>query len=220
MKKTVLKMVAIPVVEDVFQFDELPTEGKAFAIKERRAADEAWFWEFSEDQKDAFFKMADVLGFQITDYEYSLCSYSYTKLDVRDEELYAMGTRRTMAYVYNNWIKPYLTAPTKLQRKMQYGGLSLGEMWNCPFSGMGYDYVLIEAFEDFVETAKIGKRLYGRELNFGDFMRILGEHMTREVISEAEYRDSDEGIGEELAASGLLFFADGTVADVVDGDAA
>ena len=236
-KKMVKKMVLVEqrVMEDVYSISELSPEAKERAIADRRVADEPDFWGWADEYKRSFRRMGESLGFNVVDYCYDLGGSSYTQLELEDEDLALMDFRRTMAYVYNNWISPYLGVHREYTdggkatlkrdkddlRKMGFKKYRFEDMWWCPFSGDGADYVLLDAYRDFCANWKKRSPFKdGVKPVFDDFMTCLGRHMTKTIMDEAEYRESDEGIERELADEGILFLKDGSIAEIVEGKAA
>lgn len=233
-KKLVKRLVVVEqrTMEDVYTISELSPEAKEKAIDDRRVANSSGFWFWTDDYKSSFREMGECLGFKIVDHCYDLCGSSYTELELEDEDLPLMDVRRTMAYVYNNWIAPYLgkhrnysdNNTVKLEcdkddlRKMGFKKYRFEDMWWCPFSGHSADYLLLDAYRDFCTNwVRSGRE---KELVFDDFMTCLGRHMTKTIMDEAEYRESDEGIERELADEGILFLKDGSIAEIVEGKAA
>lgn len=206
MKKKIRKIIEVEVDAEVFAFAELSEKAKQTAIQRRRQENDQDFWWFSEEAISSFKKMGEILGFELSSYSYSLCDYSYTQLKLKDSNLEGMDIRRTMAYIYNNWISPYLDKTKKDMNWMKKP--TYGDFWGCPFTGDYYDYTLLDAYGDFIHT-------HNKGAVFEDFMTILGEKMTKIIMDEAEYRNSDEGVGDDLEINEVLFLEDGSVADIV-----
>ena len=232
-KRKVFRTKTIVEEMEVFPFSELSEEAKAVAIEKRKESNNRDFWWFAEDILHVFLEIGKTLGFKIVGKRYDMCGYSFTELEPTNPDLNDMDVRRTMAYVYNNWIKPYLgvhknfekngfpsVIPDKAQKR-QLGWKKAPEWkfyWNCPYTGWCHDYVVIEAYAEFLEDR--ARSLKPAVPAFEDFLKVLGEKMTKEIMDEAKYRDSDEGIGEELESRETLFLADGSVANLVEDTAA
>jgi hypothetical protein len=170
---------------------------------ERQTSD---FWWFFEDEiKYAWQAIAEVIGAKL-DYEYSLCSYSYTHLNDIDDDILRLKNNRAISYIYNNWIEPYL-ASEKTHKYRRDGEMlieiehisKISKYYNCPFTGTIYDNALMDAYKDFLDRFKLEKA-YSGQMTVGYFVEILEAHMTRFVLADAEYQASDECAIEYLSA--------------------
>ena len=228
-KRKVSKMMMVTVEEEVFPFSELSEEAKAVAIENRRKSNDFDFWSFSGEIIDSFKEIGAELGFSVSNYCYDLCGYSYTSLRLNDSsDLEDMDVRRTLAYVWNHWIEPYLgihknskggyptLVPDEAQkRRMRWSRDPKAAYWNGPFSGENmYDGLILETYDEFSKEMSHRKPKQGA--CFHGFLKVLGEKMTKTVMDEAEFRNSDEGISEELIANDVLFLADGSVAELAE----
>lgn len=71
----------------------------------------------------------------------------------------------------------------------------------CPFTGVCYDEDLLQPLKEFI------KQPDGR--TFENLMTEAGESLRTSLESEDEYRDSDEGIKEDIEANDYEFTEDG-----------
>ena len=216
-RKKIKKFVEIEIEAGCFQFSELSEKAKETA---RNAYHRAYGNDANEtvyDIVNCFKEIGKKLDFKMSRYSYDIYSPSFTKLVVGNDNLLEMDARRTLAYIYNRWIEPFLGKTrmgtgvmpvARVTRLMKWRrGLDLKALWCCPFTGMAYDYVIIEAFETFKEKARSNS-----SLSFREFLMTLEDCMTKEVVSEAEYHETDEYLEEDCAANDIWFLEDGTIA--------
>lgn len=207
---------------EVYSFEELPEEVQDELVEKACNEEDVDFWWFAEDAKSCFDDIANMIHGKVSGYCYDLCGRSYTKISVNWGEEADLSGVRAMAYIWNNWIEPYLTPKTyyyggairidgkQPKRKSNILPKTLEYAWDCPITGWCYDYVLVEAYKDFVNDLR--KNL---SLTVEDFVDdYLAEHMTDEVIKEAEWRSSKDYHKEDLMERDTLYFEDGTEADV------
>ena len=134
-----------------------------------------------------------------------------------DDEVLELEDSRAMAYIWNNWIEPNFKGKYYHKPCYERHGTAIKE-FDCPLTGVCYDMVLWDAWEEWKakfkrhQNEKRGDRWI--RMDVADFLTILEGRMTKMVMDEAEYRDSDEFIKEELQERGE-YFADGSEADVV-----
>ena len=217
-RKKIKKIVEVEKEANCFQFSELSEKAKetarnAYHRKYGNDANETVY-----DIINCFKEIGRMLDFKISRYSYDIYSPSFAKIVVGNENLLLeMDARRTLSYVYNNWIEPFLgkirmgtgvMPVARVTRLMKWRrGLDLKALWCCPFTGLAYDYVIIEAFEQFKEKARKDS-----SLSFRNFLEVLESCMTKEVVSEAEYHETDEYLEEDCAANDIWFLEDGTIA--------
>lgn len=216
-RKKIKKFVEIEIEASCFQFSELSEKAKDVARKAYRR-------KYGNDANETvyvlincFKEIGKKLGFKMSRYSYDIYSTSFTKLSVDNDNLLEMDARRTLAFVYNRWIEPFLGKTrmetgvmpvARVTRLMKWRrGLDLKALWCCPFTGVAYDYVIIEAFEQFKEKARKDS-----SLSFRNFLEVLESCITKEVVSEAEYHETDEYLEEDCTANDIWFLEDGTIA--------
>ena len=206
---------------NVYRFEELPEEVQEKLVEKSQNKEDAFFWDFFEDEiRLSWEAIADLMGCNL-DYSYSLCSYSYTKLAGREyEDFWELSGVRAMAYIWNNWIEPNLQGKYLGHKKntSEFTPIysKLTRLFNCPFTGCIWDGVLITAWTLFKFDLQHGHK----KLTVADFKEMLEQEMTSQVMQEAEYRTSKEYHRERLASGDEWYFADGSAADVQSIDAA
>ncbi len=218
--------------QQVFEFNELSPEVQEKKIEEYRKAEADWFWDFFDFEiKDSWEAIADLLGAELR-YEYQFWGHSYTELRAThiDDEVLELEDSRAMAYIWNNWIEPNIKGKyivgCKTNKGFTYNCVGkdsksyyskVTKEFSCP-TGFCYDMVLWDAWEQWKSDFKLHQnRKRGDRwirMDVADFLTILEDKMTKMVMDEAEYRDSDEFIKEELQERGE-YFADGSDANIV-----
>lgn len=215
-RKKIKKFVEIEIEAGCFQFSELSEKAKDVARNAYRRAYGNDANETVYDIVNCFKEIGKKLGFRVSRYSYDICN-PITRLVVDNDNLMEMDAKRTLAFVYNRWIEPFLGKTrmgtgvmpvARVTRLMKWRrGLDLKALWCGPFTGMAYDYVIIEAFETFKEMARSNS-----SLSFKEFLMTLEDCMTKEVVSETEYQETDQCLEEDCTANDIWFLEDGTIA--------
>lgn len=198
--------------QQVFEFNELSPDVQEKKIEEYREANAEWVWDFFDfEVKDSWKAIADLLDANLR-YEYQFWGYSYTKLDTNIEyAVLELEDSRAMAYIWNNWIEPNIKGKYYYKSCHERYGTAIKE-FSCPFTGVCYDMVLWDAWEEWKSDFKKSHGKYA--ITVDNFIDILEHKMTKMVMDEAEYRDSDEYIKEELQERGE-YLDDGSEANFV-----
>ena len=117
---------------------------------------------------------------------------------------------RAFAFIYNNYIEPNLTFKKYWNHEYDKHRVSnCIREFACPFTGMCYDYILMDAWEEWKTEYKeyLGTEY---EPNVDRFVELLREHKEKELEQEYEYVTGFDYISETLDANGYEFLEDGT----------
>ena len=172
-------------------FKDLDENVQDRLIAEYHDKQTADFWWFYDDEiKYAWEAIAKELGATL-DYEYSLCSYSYTKLDDIDYDILALEGKRAYAYIYTHWIEPHIDYKTFSKHGKCRKSNIIRTWWGLPYTGTTCDNVMWEAWKDYVERFNLPK-LWKKQMTVAYFIEILEAHMIKYVLDEADYYSSDE----------------------------
>jgi hypothetical protein len=172
-------------------FEELTIDMQDRLIEEyRQQQTQDFWWFFDEEIKYSYQEIAKMLGCKL-DYEYSLCSCSWTELIGIDDDVRELSGSRAIAYIYRHWIEPH--QPAKIYRKGDKTRTSAIKHDYFDLTGMWCDQPVMMAWKDFVDEMR-----HDITLDVADYIDRLEHHMTKLVVDEAEYNDSDDGIREYL----------------------
>jgi hypothetical protein len=189
----------------IYEYDELSEEVKQ-ELREAKARDldisDFWVCEWGEAVKE----IAKLLNAKY-DYSIGYCDYNnhlnFVRYDEPEEEV--MGVR-AYKWIFNNWIK-YAYKPKLYYKKWEKQRKSKIKFSidNCPFTGICYDCNFSEAWKEFSADIKAGK-----QLTVSDFVEMLEDKLQHDIVSEIDYRYSEEGLDEELSFN--EYYEDGEIA--------
>ena len=194
----------------VYKFDELSAEAQKRAIDDIRNDNDIWW--FVDEALHSFNAISDCMGLKVKDYNFSLCNYSYVKLtrpDTHFVECRDITGARAYTFIINNFIKNIQYA--KYYNKIYYKNnktrrSKIAYDDSCIFTGMCYDDVFINTWNEWQEKLR-GSRYISVE----DFLTMLEHNMVNEVIDNASYYYSDEGIIEYIMERDIEFYEDGSI---------
>lgn len=207
------------ITREIFTFEELSPEAQAKAIQDYRGKgiDTAHNWDEARQSVSAFCDLFDC----------KTGRDSWLDIIAHDSETrHDLTGQRLRTYLINNYPSAFYERkyrnsfhraekPTTPHRMRQVKPWSRGGYWvtlrsnfetesSCPFTGVCYDEDLLQPLKEFI------KQPDGR--TFEQLVSEAGESLRISLESEDDYRNSDEGIAEDIQAQDLEFLEDGTPA--------
>jgi hypothetical protein len=194
---------------EIFKFDELDDSSKAKAIDSYRENSASWGYDYTDelrDTLDAFCNMTGVIvkNYDISPYSYSYIDWSYDNSDFEPEELKGLRLR---TWLINNWVNRYLEKGKYYSTSFKNGTYKFRhskiiKVIDCPFTGVCYDYDIIQPIVDFIEKPD-------HNTNLMDILNDCLESWRIAFIKEMEWQDSDEYIIDMIEANEYEFTEDG-----------
>lgn len=185
----------------IYQFDELSEN-----VKQRLIEKEYENFEFAfyvDEWANTVKAISRLIGGRY-DYKIGLWGYSYlTFVDYQtpEEEVYG---NRAVAWLYNNWMQ-YTYEGKYYSKNGKHKHSKIIKDTDCVFTGICYDCNFWETFNLFKEEVKKGK-----ELTVSDFIAMLEEALTHDIVDELEALTSEEGLTEYLSQN--EYYEDGEIA--------
>lgn len=184
----------------VYRFDELDELAKD-KVRDGWRANSIPFDGWDEETRESIEAISEALS---TTYEYGedYCNLYTDNIDIDVLELQGV---RALAYVENNYITPnekgkyYSTAgytddAGKYHYKYRHSNCTME--FSCPFTGFCLDNSMDEALRKFKNELRVGNAP-----TVEDYIHMVEEILSRDLLSDYEYRASDEYIDEEIAAN-------------------
>ena len=190
---------------NIYKYDELTPEAKAYAIEKYREMQETDFWFLLDDELHVIEKTAQEIGARL-DYEFNLCGYSYIEFSMQNE-LPEISGARAAKYIFNNWIEPQYKGKFYWNGKINsksYHSKATKQFY--PIDGYWNGYALNDCYVDFCEKVKAGENP-----DLESFITSLEEKLCKDYMNQAEYLNSDEAIEEMIIANGYEFTSDGEI---------
>ena len=190
---------------NIYKYDELTPEAKAYAIEKYREDESCMFWDMLDDELRVIKKTAQEIGAKL-DYEFNLCGYSHVSLifsnDFQREMFTELSGVRAAKYIFNNWIEPLHQYRSFWKGNKSRKSKCTKEFY--PIDGYWNGYALNDCYIEFCEKVKAGENP-----DLEDFITSLEEKLCKDYMNQAEYLNSDEAIEEMIIANGYEFTKDG-----------
>lgn len=180
--------------ETLYFFEELSPEAQEHAIQKYRESRYDWYWLDVDFLIDAIKDIAKKWNAKYN-YEFDTCHPSFVKFTMSDFEDELEG-KRAIAYIYNNFIKPFMEPEYRYKRTVSGKSISKksGVKQVLNISDTCLDNVIMKSFKEFCEEV----RKYYRDTYAFEFLTICGDNIAHCIVKEAESLDSDEYIREYL----------------------
>lgn len=182
----------------IYQFDELSENVKQRLIEKEYENFEIYF--YVDEWANTVKAISRLIGGRY-DYEISLYRNSHLEFinyQEPEEEVYG---NRAVTWIYNNWMQyTYKGKYYSKNGKHRHSKI----IKDCVFTGICYDCNFWETFNLFKEEAKKGK-----ELTVSDFIAMLEEALTHDIVDRLEALASEEGLTEYLSQN--EYYEDGEI---------
>lgn len=203
----------------ILTFEELSQEAKETAIQQFRERQQHDFiYEDARATVEAFNKV-----FNIEEGRRSWLDYSISHIE---DNILELSGIRLRTYIINNFyndiFKPKFIKSLKntearhrnVKNKTYKNGNKSAFYYSainvsidgCPLTGMCYDYDMLKPIYEFLEFKDIEKC---KNTTFADLIEDCFYTIKKTIENEIEYRESDEGIIEEIESQNLEFTEDG-----------
>lgn len=204
MIKKVLTTKIVEEEHEVFTFGELAMDVQETLIEHYRETNDLFDVVLLDEIIESFKAVAEHCNMHI---DYCYDGYSNNTTLTTIDEIEGLSGVRAFAFVWNHYIEPNLSGKFLTYRNDKAYYSKCTKTWDCPFTGLCYDDVLYEAFNQFKDKFTLTSTVE-------NFIDILENEMNKIVAKEAEYYSSDEYIIDELSRDNY-YFANGELAEVV-----
>lgn len=184
----------------IYRFGELDELAKD-KVRDGWRANSIPFDGWNEETRESIEAISEALN---TTYEYGE-DYCNLYTDNIDSDILDLQSVRALAYIENNYIAPnekgkyYSTAgytDDAGRYHYKYRRSNCTMEFSCPFTGYYLDGSMDEALKKFKDELRAGNAP-----TVGDYIGMVEEILSRDLLSDYEYRVSDEYIDEEIAAN-------------------
>ena len=194
---------------ELYEYCELEKEAQEFAIEEYKNNQDAYFY-FMDDVNQSLKVFCDIVGIKLKSFivnPYSKGYVTFEFLDSNKREITA--GKRTYNYIIEHFYFSMLYRP-KYKDWKNGKPRHFKQIFDkdCTLTGVCYDLDLLEDLYRYIEYPEICYNL-----NLEEVIQTCLENLASSVISEMEYRQSDEYIIESIQEQGYLFFKNGKHAD-------
>lgn len=188
------------ITENIYTFNELQETAKEVAVKHYQ---DNIVLTWQDEIINSFKAIATACNCDVDWYSYDGIEYKVSLNPVDLDE--GISGVRAISYIYNNFIEPNI----KFKYRKHMGSIPVystifKDDYTC-FTGYCSDYVLIEAYKEFLNDFRKTPAL-----NIRDFLDILESNMSKEWSNENECQYSDmDYITEYFDANDYEFYSNG-----------